>query len=84
MEKIFNGVIEYPTDQEITNTIDFGDINTSIKIIEVALEQSCRSGIFTMKENFLIHKCVNRINNYINEKNNLFNSNNNGDTTPNP
>ena len=49
MESIFDGLIEFKTKEELKKFVDTVDKDHAIKVVEMALEYSHKSGIFTIE-----------------------------------
>jgi hypothetical protein len=61
METIFGGLIEFEDKNELVDFVEKVDITDSINLIEVALNYSQQSGIFTIEESHIIYKSLKKL-----------------------
>lgn len=61
MESIFDGLIEFKTKEELKKFVDTVDKDHAIKVVEMALEYSHKSGIFTIEEAHVIYTCLTKL-----------------------
>lgn len=80
MEKMFGGLIEFPTKEVLDAYVEHIDVNDSIKIIESALEFAHGNGVYSMEETHIIYRCLLKLKNQDNEKVNLSTNSTDGDT----
>ncbi len=78
MESIFNGLIEFDNKKEFDDFITNIDVRNAIKVIEMSLEVGCKSGIYSIEENYIIYRCLTKLKE--NEKTYIPDNNNNRDT----
>ena len=81
MESIFGGLIEFESNKEFDDYIENMDRDKALLIIEKQIEYFVMHGGFTLTENHVLYKCLNKLkeNEYKNQGNHLSNDDSNRD-----
>lgn len=81
MESIFGGLIEFDSKEEFDNYVENLDKKKALIIIEKQIEYLVLNGGFTLLENHVLYKCLNKLkdNEYKNQGNNIPDDDSNGD-----
>lgn len=61
MKSLFNGLLEFPTHNDLEKSLDSMDKEFAIKIIDLALNYIQQNGGFSLEESHCIYKCLNKI-----------------------
>jgi hypothetical protein len=64
MEKIFGGLIEFPSEKEFDKFIDDMDVKDTFSIIEKSIEYAHNNNIYDVRETYFIYRVLNKIRNF--------------------
>lgn len=61
MEQIFNDLVEFKDKQVLTSFLLNLNKEEALKLIEMALQMGCKSGIYTIEENYVIYVALKKL-----------------------
>lgn len=61
MKSIFNGILDFQSEDEFEIFINSMDNATALKIIELAVNYGQQNGLYEFQESYLIYKCLKKL-----------------------
>ena len=77
MKSIFNGLLEFKTNEDLNEFVKSISSENSLKIIELSLDFAHKSGVYTMEEVYIIYTSLLKLKK---NENSVHSGNNSGDT----
>ena len=71
MESIFGGLIQFEEKKQFDVFVESINEENSLKVIELALLFSLKSGLYSFEESHIIYQCLNKLKNKENNQNNV-------------
>ena len=78
---MFDGLLEFPTQDAFDSFVETMDIDSAIKIIELSIITNQQRGVYSLEESHCLYKCLTKLKEHGNktERNNLSDDDTNGD-----
>jgi len=61
MKSIFGGLIEFESQEKLTEFAEGLDVPTSIKILEASAEYGMKNGVYSLEEAYCLYMCLNNL-----------------------
>ena len=61
MKSIFGGLIEFASQEKLTEFAVSLDSHTSVKILEASAEYGIKNGLYTLEEAYCLYMCLNKL-----------------------
>ena len=81
MNSIFDGLLEFPSQNDFDSFVESMDKNSAIKMIELSIITNQQKGAYSLEESHILYKCLIKLkeNENKNQGNHLHNDDTNGD-----
>ena len=81
MNTIFDGLLEFPTQEDFDSFVETMDKTSAIKMIELSIATNQQKGVYSLEESYCLYKCITKLKEDANQnqRNHLHNDDTNGD-----
>jgi hypothetical protein len=63
MKILFNGLLEFQSQDQLKELLSSEDKKTALKLIELALQYAQNNGLYSFEESYVIYNCLNALKN---------------------
>ena len=61
MNNMFDGLLEFPTQDAFDSFVETMDMDSAIKIIELSIITNQQRGVYSLQESHCLYKCLNKL-----------------------
>ena len=61
MKSIFGGLIEFESQEKLTEFAEGLDTPTTVKVIEASVEYGLKNGLYSLEEAYCLYMCLNNL-----------------------
>lgn len=63
MKILFNGLLEFQSQDQLKELLSSEDKKTALKLVELALQHAQNNGLYSFEESYVIYNCLNTLKN---------------------
>jgi hypothetical protein len=81
MNSIFDGLLEFPSQNDFDSFVESMDKNSAIKMIELSIITNQQKGVYSLEESHILYKCLIKLKENANQNqgDSIHNDDTNGD-----
>jgi hypothetical protein len=81
MNSIFDGLLEFPSQNDFDSFVESMDKNSAIKMIEISIITNQQKGVYSLEESHILYKCLIKLKENANQNqgDSIHNDDTNGD-----